>query len=522
MPLLKFENISKTFGANIANNKVSFSIERGTIHALIGENGAGKSTAMKILFGLYQKDSGQIFLNEKPVNLKSPLEAKAHGLGMVHQHFMLAGSMTALDHFFLDEKMENRNFWKSLWPFFKILPRFRLRQEVTALAGKYQMPVPWDEQVQNLSVGFQQRLEILKILRNQAEILILDEPTAVLTPQESEALFIQLRELKHFGKTIIIITHKLKEVMALADEVTVFRQGRVVAHRQISKTNPTALAELMVGRNLTPFPPISPVADEGKNSKALFQVQDLSTRRKTGKNQLQNLSFSIKSGQILGVAGIEGNGQSELIRILLNPKKFKTNLSGNILWNEKSILNQTAQNLRDRGLSFFPEDRLEQAALIRSSMKENFILGLHRSSIFNKMGWLRSAKIHHVTEQEMTNFDVRPVLPDAPFRSFSGGNQQKLIVARELFRKPQLLIAAQPTRGVDIGAIERVHLEILQLRNQGGSVLLISSDLDELLKLSDEIMVFFEGKIVGSLPRSQFDEKILGQWMLSGRLGDPG
>lgn len=495
--LLEFKDVSKAFGLVKANHQVSFQVPLGTVHALVGENGAGKSTIMNILFGLYQKDSGQIFLRGRELEVNSPLEAKKKGIGMVHQHFMLAGPLTAVDHIFLDEASGTRGL-----SLFRALDRKAKLWELHELSKKYQMPVPWERPVSELSVGFQQRIEILKLLYHQADILIFDEPTAVLTPQETATLFSQLRELKNAGKTILLITHKLKEVMSLADDVTVFSRGTAVAARKVSETNPVEISELMIGRKLKkpPAPTVAPSPD------IHFEIRDVSI------GKLRNLNLRIHHSEIVGIAGVEGNGQSELIELLLNPGKF-SNLTGGLFWKGQSILKKSAFELRQDGFSYFPEDRLRQGALLPLDLENNFILGQHRSPSFQKGGWLDWKRIRKTTERALRDYDIRPPNPLLAFQNLSGGNQQKLVVARELFKKPSFLLAAQPTRGVDIGAIERIHSEIQKIRDSKGSVLLISSELDELMELSDRIAVLFRGQIVGELHRSQFDESLLGRWM---------
>jgi simple sugar transport system ATP-binding protein len=415
---------------------------------------------------------------------------------MVHQHFMLAGPLSALDHIFLDEPSQS-----NLLSLLKPLKKAEKRKELEHLSEKYQMPVPWDEPIEKLSVGIQQRIEILKLLHNYADVLILDEPTAVLTPQEVQSLFDQLRELRNAGKTILLITHKLKEVMSLADTVTVFRQGKAIATKKITETNPQELSELMVGRKLQDFTPpmLLPLPT------VAFEIQNLSSAH----HKLSDINLKVHHREIVGVAGVEGNGQSELVEILLNPHFYK-DLKGDLKWNEGSILSENARSLKAKGFSYFPEDRLHQGALVGSTAEENFILGQHLNSDFQKGGWMNWKKIRSITEVQMKDFDVRPVNPILNFQNFSGGNQQKLVVARELYRKPNFLLAAQPTRGVDIGAIERIHTEILKLRDQGGSILLVSSDLDELMKLSDRIVVMFHGQIIGELSRGLYNEMTLG------------
>jgi general nucleoside transport system ATP-binding protein len=494
--LLEFRNVSKAFGDCVANRRVDFDVQSGTIHALVGENGAGKSTIMKIFFGMFQRDTGSIALSGKPIDFASPLEAKNIGIGMVHQHFMLAGPMTALEHIFLDES--------EVGSLFKPLNKTRKRQELQAISEKYRMPVPWDEKIENLSVGYQQRIEILKLLYNKADILILDEPTAVLTPQETEALFHQLRDLKKSGKTILLITHKLKEVMSLADQVTVFRQGETVKTLDVSETSPLELSELMVGRKLQNIQP----STKPMGQTPRLELKDLSLPTLS----LHGMNLKVQVGEIVGIAGIEGNGQSQLIEFLLGPDRFQID-KGEVLLDGKSIAKQSARDLKALGCSYFPEDRLSHGAVVQLDLQENFLLGLQRSSEFQASGVLKPSALRQHAAEQIQKFDVRPPDLNRPFQSLSGGNQQKLVVARELFRNPSFLLAAQPTRGVDIGAMERIHLEILDLRNRGGSILLISSDLDELMKLSDRILVFYQGRIAGEMHKGAFNEMKLGHLM---------
>jgi len=376
--------------------------------------------------------------------------------------------------------------------------------ELEALCAKYRMPVPWDKKIEELSVGFQQRIEILKLLFNKADILILDEPTAVLTPQETQTLFDQLRDLKAAGKTILLITHKLKEVMSLADQVTVFRHNQTVRTLKVAETTSQELSELMVGRKLQTLQPgTSAIGKEAK-----FEIQSLTVPSLN----LSNLNLKVHQGEIVGIAGIEGNGQSELIEFLLGPGDFEV-AQGDVCYNKQSILQSSARDLKDLGISYFPEDRLNHGVLPHLNLRENFLLGLHRSPLFQKGGVLRQSQIQKHTDEQIQKFDVRPADSSKLFRDLSGGNQQKLVVARELFRNPSFLLAAQPTRGVDIGAMERIHLEMLQMRNQGGSVLLISSDLDELMKISDRILVMFHGQIVGEMKQAEFNEMKIGHMM---------
>lgn len=482
---IEFKSVAKSFGPVKANHNISFSVSQGSIHAIIGENGAGKSTAMKILFGLYQPDEGQLFVRGKKVQFESPIEAMNCGIGMVHQHFMLAGSLTALDNILLMQK--GRAFSR--------LPRKEQKNKLDSLAQRYGMHLDLESKVEDLSVGEQQRLEILKILSQNSEIIILDEPTAVLTPQEVQDLFKNLRLLKQEGKTILIITHKLKEVMALSDQVTVFRTGTVVADCQTADVTADHLAELMVGRRLQNEHERTTQMD---SDKVLLELQNVSAL--IGNRQLQNLCLKVHAKEIVGIAGVEGNGQDVLMRVLLDRHSIKKGCwSGTI----------TQQG----NLESFPEDRLRFGVLADKTAYENFILGHHRLPPFNKRGFISYTAALQATEAAMAEFDVRPRQPHQVFSQFSGGNQQKLVVARALWANPDVLIAAQPTRGVDIGAIEFIHGKLRKQRDQGAGILLISSELDELITLSDRIVVIYKGEFIKEFKRSEFNEIALGSAM---------
>ena len=500
--LIEFKNVKKVFGTCIANHNVSFSVERGTIHAIVGENGAGKSTIMKILFGMHQRDEGQIFLNGEEVHFKTPAQAKKAKIGMVHQHFMLAGSMIALDHFFLER---STSIWRNL---FSPLDRKALHQQLLALSEKFLMPVPWFEKISDLSVGIQQRIEVLKLLYEHADILIFDEPTAVLTPHEVEAFFQQLKNLQSQGKTILLITHKLKEVMAIAENVTVFRKGETVGTQAVKDLNEDKLAHLMIGKALQKVQKVPYAGSEKK----LVSVQNLNLLQKD-KKLLQSLNFQIRAGEILGIAGVEGNGQSELIRALIRPQDFAKNISGEVQILSASTLSLQTHNIRSLGVACLPENRQKQALLMDKSAKDNFLLGYQDSPRYQKRGILNSARVDEAVALAFQNLDIRPNLPDLSIQDFSGGNQQKLVVAREVQASPAFLIASQPTRGVDIGSIQNIHREILKLKEQGSAILLISSELSEILDLSDRVLVFFEGKIVADLPNENLNEEILGSYM---------
>jgi len=498
-PAVEFIGVQKKFGDCPAARDLSFQVRQGDIHALVGENGAGKSTSMKMLFGLYPPDEGRLKVYGREVHLQSPLEAMALGIGMVHQHFMLAEPLSALDNILLFQKNS-----KAL----QNLHRQQHRARLQTLAQQYHFDIDWDRPVRELSVGTQQRIEILKILSQDARILILDEPTAVLTPQETEELFKNLRKLKSEGRTILIITHKLKEVMAVADHVTVLRAGRVVGSKNISETSVEDLAEMMVGRKIrnlalnarTHFTPQNPV----------LKVAGVNVSRKEGR--LVDLHFQVHSGEIVGIAGVEGNGQDLLIQALLNPLSLK--LRGEIALKAQSIVKLPPAKIRALGVAAFPEDRLRFGVLQERPVVENFILGFQNSAPYSRHGFLRWRNIFAKTSAAMEKFDVRPRDPHLPLGQLSGGNQQKLVVARELQNAPDFILAAKPTRGVDIGAIEFIHEQLLQARNRGAGILLVSSELDELMTLSDRILVLFKGRIVAEFHRSQhYNEFALGAAM---------
>lgn len=471
---VEFKEVTKTFGSVVANHKISFCVPKGTIEALVGENGAGKSTAMKILFGLYKEDSGEVLVNGKPQHWRSPRDAIKNGIGMVHQHFMLAETATGLDNILLGDEEETLKI-----PFVPVslnfIDRKKAKERIECIAKNYGIDVPLDVKVSKLSVGMQQRIEILKILYRNADILILDEPTAVLTPIEVEELFKNLKKLKDEGKTIIIVTHKLKEVLNFTDHITVFRSGRIVGEMQTAGATEEKIARMMVGKNVNLHPHI----EQGKNLKPL---------------ELNLKDLTLHKGEIVGIAGVEGNGQSELIDLV-----YKTALSQG-----------------DYAVGLIPEDRQFDGLLMNMSAVENYLLGRQWDKSFCFGFFQNMKKIKDTVESEMEKYDVRPKDPDLLASQFSGGNQQKIIIAREFGKNPSLIIAANPTRGVDIGAIEFIHDQILKSRDSGTAILLISSELDEITKLSDRILVMYNGKIVAQYARGQADDHTLGLAMCGG------
>ncbi|MGZ3745724.1 MAG: ABC transporter ATP-binding protein [Pseudobdellovibrionaceae bacterium] len=486
-PAVEFIGIHKKFGEFHAAENLNFQVATGEIHAIVGENGAGKSTSMNILFGLHKPEKGTLKVQGKEVHFNSPMEAMDQGIGMVHQHFMLAPPLSAIDNILLFQKDS------------KALQRLNRKENITRLqklATEYQFDIDWNAPVQNLSVGTQQRIEILKILSQDSRILILDEPTAVLTPQEIEDLFRNLRKLKAEGRTIILITHKLKEVMAIADAVTILRNGKVIANKKISETSIEDLAENMVGRKIKNLS-----LSERRSftdQAAVLQLNEVNLSGPQG--SLSHLNLQVRQGEILGVAGVEGNGQDALIHALLDPSSLK--LQGTIKIKSQPTLHLSADQIRSLGLAAFPEDRIRLGLLKERPLFENFILGYHNSPAYSRNGFLRFKNIFAKTKAALQEFDVRPNDIQQPVGRLSGGNQQKLVVARELQNKPDFIIAAKPTRGVDIGAIEFIHEQLLAARNRGAAILLVSSELEELMTLADRIVVFFKGQIIAEFLRS--------------------
>jgi ABC-type uncharacterized transport system ATPase subunit len=500
--MIEFKGLSKSFGGFPANSGIDLKVERGSIHAIIGENGAGKSTAMKMLFGLYQPDSGEIWVDGKLRVWRSPRDAIQAGIGMVHQHFMLAGPETALENVLLESSSSEFSLAR--------LDRRTALEKLKKLCSHYHLSVDWNSKIEDLPVGIQQRIEILKLLYLEASVLILDEPTAVLTPQETEQLFTNLRKLASEGKTVLIITHKLKEVLSLADQVTVFRAGKVVGNRDLKKEQTSAedLASMMVGRKVALSGNVS-----GAERKVLSEQKPV--LRFTGEKAA--LQFTVQNGEVVGIAGVEGNGQSELLQALLHPKEFPVQ---EIFYREKSALNWSSAQVRESGVSMIPEDRLREGLLLEQDLTENFLLGLQKRKPFQKNGFISWRIVREKTDAAIRNYDIRPPRRDAIAGRLSGGNQQKLIIAREFEPDPFFLIAAQPTRGVDVGAIESIHSRILEARDQGKGVLLISSELDEIFALSDRVLVIYEGAIVAEMKREKsgqsFDENLVGLYMAGG------
>jgi len=501
--VIEMKGITKIFPGTIANDNVDFELLKGETHVLLGENGAGKTTLMNVLYGLYQPEKGKIFVRGREVKITNPNEAIKLGIGMVHQHFMLVHNFTVTENIVLGT--EPRKGLK--------LDIAKARKDVKDIADKYGFNVDPDALIEDISVGQQQRVEILKALYRGAEILILDEPTAVLTPQEIEELGQIIKNLESEGKSVILITHKLKEVMSMSDRVTIIRRGKVTGSVKTRDTNIDELAELMVGRKVNLV-----VEKKEANIKGeILRIQNLTATDHRGIKAVDDLSLTVNGGEILGIAGVDGNGQTELIEVLTGLRKAK---NGKITLNGKDIYSKTPREVIDSGIGHIPEDRHKRGLVLKYSLYENSILGRHHKEPFNKKGVIDYKTVKEYCNQIIEEFDVRTPNADVSAASLSGGNQQKLIAAREIMKDPDLIIAAQPTRGLDVGAIEYIHKRLVQERDKGKAVLLVSLELDEVLALSDRIAVMYDGKIVGILDRKDANERKLGILMAGGTLDE--
>ncbi|MEP6920947.1 MAG: ABC transporter ATP-binding protein [bacterium] len=494
--MIELRNITKRFGAVLANDHVNIKVEAGTIHAIVGENGAGKSTAMRIAYGFYTPDSGEILVAGQVRQINSPHDAIALGIGMVHQHFMLVETMTVAENIVLGAEPGSA----------VALDLTTAAAEIRKVSEEFKLAVDPNALIENLSVGQQQRVELLKALYRHARLLILDEPTAVLTPQEVEEFFQILRRMREQGKTVIIITHKLSEVLAISDEVTVMRDGKVVGRLQTKETNAAELARLMVGREVL----LRVEKTDAKVGATELSVRRLTVSKKGGAKPVNGVSFDVRQGEILGIAGVEGNGQTELIEALAGLIDSGT-LSGEIHLEGRDITRESARVRRELGIAHIPEDRHRRGLLLDFSLAENSILGVHyRKPVVSLAGvFLDDVAIRRRASEIINNFDVRPTNVDLPARALSGGNQQKLIIGREFDLQPKLLLVSQPTRGVDIGAIEFIHRKLVALRDSGCAVLLVSAELEEVTSLSDRLLIIHEGRVVGEVdPRVATIEEI--------------
>ena len=498
-PLLELRGITKRFPGVVANDHVDFDLAPGEVHALLGENGAGKSTLMNILYGLYHPDEGEIRLRGERLRIDSPRAAIDTGIGMVHQHFMLIPVMTVAENIVLGVEPHAGPF----------LDLDAAEEKVRDISARFGLAVRPDARIDTISVGMQQRVEILKALYRGAEILILDEPTAVLTPQEAEELFQIIRSLQAEGKSIIFISHKLGEVLAIADRITVLRRGKTVETVPREGATEESLARLMVGRDVLLRVEKKP-AEPGE---PLLRVEDLRVLEDRGFECIRGISFEVRAGEIVGIAGVDGNGQSELVEALTGLRKPE---SGRIVAGGTDVTDETARQCFDAGLGHIPEDRQRRGLVLDFSLAENIALHDFRREPDSKWGWLFPKRLVARAKELLGEFDVRGGGPQTPAAALSGGNQQKVVIAREIARDPSVLVAAQPTRGLDVGAIEFVHRRLVAEQEEGRGLLLVSFELDEILSLSDRILVLYEGRIVAEYGPDVSEEE-LGIAMTGGR-----
>ena len=497
--MLELRNITKRFGTVLANDRVNIAVRSGSIHAIVGENGAGKSTAMRIAYGFYRADYGDVLVDGNPQKINTPHDAIALGIGMVHQHFMLVDTMTVAENIVLGVEPGTT----------MALDLRGAEKRIRGLSEEFRLAIDPGATIDQLSVGQQQRVELLKALFRQARILILDEPTAVLTPKEVDEFFHILRRMREQEKTIVIITHKLNEVMSISDEVTVMRDGKVVGRRETSSTSVAELARLMVGREV-----LLRVAKEPAKPKG----EILAVRRLSMKARLHEISLSVRAGEIVGIAGVEGNGQTELIEALAGLLD-RDKLNGRVEFEGHDISMLSARDRKELGIAHVPEDRHRRGLLLDATLAENSILGVHyRPPAVARNGgiMLDDAGIRARAQQVIRDFDVRPANAGLPARALSGGNQQKLIIGREFELPPKLLLVSQPTRGVDIGAIEFIHRKLVELRDAGCAVLLVSAELEEVTALADRLMVIYEGRIVGEVDPTKATKEEIGLMMTGG------
>jgi len=503
--MLELRNITKRFGNVLANDHINLKVEKGTIHAIVGENGAGKSTIMRIAYGFYNADSGEILIDGEARDIKTPHDAIALGVGMVHQHFMLVDTMTVAENIVLGAEPGSTTS----------LDLETAKQKIRKLSGEFKLSVNPDAVIETLSVGQEQRVELLKALYRDAKLLILDEPTAVLTPQEVEEFFAILRGMREQGKTIIIITHKLSEVLAISDNVTVMRDGRVVGNVATEETSAAELARMMVGRDVL----LRVEKPDAKVGQPVLKVENLSVAKHEAAHAIKGISFEVKAGEIVGIAGVEGNGQTELIEALsgLTPV---ADIKGKIEFNGLDITNLNPRKRKEFGIAHIPEDRHKRGLVLEFDLSENSILGVHyRPPVAASLGnvLLNDTAIQQRANQIIKDFDVRPPNAALPAKALSGGNQQKLIIGREFDLRPKLLLVSQPTRGVDIGAIEFIHRKLVELRDAGCAVLLVSAELEEVTALADRLLVIHEGEIAGEVDPKIATTEEIGLLMTGGK-----
>ncbi|ACJ34035.1 ABC transporter ATP-binding protein [Anoxybacillus flavithermus] len=503
--VIEMLNIRKVFGNFVANDNITLQLKKGEIHALLGENGAGKSTLMNVLFGLYQPDGGEIRVKGKKVNIANPNVANDLGIGMVHQHFMLVDTFTVTENIILGSEPTKGGQ----------IDIEKAEQEVRELSERYGLAVDPKAKIADISVGMQQRVEILKTLYRGADILIFDEPTAVLTPQEIQELIQIMKALVREGKSIILITHKLKEIMEVCDRVTVIRRGKGIGTLNVSETNPNELASLMVGREVH----FKTEKQPPKVGKPVLEIEDLVVKDSRGITAVDHLHLTVHAGEIVGIAGVDGNGQTELIEAITGLIKSE---SGSIRLNGKEIRNLTPRQITETGVGHIPQDRHKHGLVLDFPIGENMVLQTYYKEPYSKRGILNFKAIYDKARQLIQEFDVRTPDEYTKARALSGGNQQKAIIGREVDRDPDLLIAAQPTRGLDVGAIEFIHKRLIEQRDKGKAVLLVSFELDEIMNVSDRIAVIYEGKIVAIVDPKETTEQELGLLMAGSKRKEAG
>jgi len=499
MSVLELREVTKAFPGVLANDRVSMTLEKGEIVALLGENGAGKSTIMNVVYGLLSPDGGEILVDDKPVHIKSPRHAIDLGIGMVHQHFMLIEPLTVTENIVLGREPGR----------FGVIDFASARERVVEISERYGLKIDPDARIMDLPVGFQQRVEILKALYQGARLLILDEPTAVLTPQEVRELFAVVRSLVEEGLSVVFITHKLEEVMAVADRILVMRDGKVVGETRPAETDEIGLARMMVGRDVV----LRVEKPPGAAGDVVLDVKDLHVVDDRGLDAVNGVTFTVRGGEVVALAGVSGNGQTELIEAIVGLRKPS---DGSITLKGIDITRASARSSIETGVSHIPEDRHRRGLVLEFDLAENLVLGDHRMQPYTRHGIMNPRVIAEMARTRIDDYDIRTPSERVGAGNLSGGNQQKVVVAREIGRDPELLVAAQPTRGLDVGAIEFVHRQILKERAAGKAVLLVSLELEEVLALADRILVIYEGRFVKEFHAREADEETLGYYMTGG------
>lgn len=499
-PMLSMRNITKRFPGVVANDRVSFDVRAGEVHTLLGENGAGKSTLMKILYGLYQPDEGEVLIDGKAITLKSPADAINHHIGMIHQHFMLVPTLTVTENVALGLR-------SSRTPMTDLK---RVAARIRSLSDEYGLHVDPDAYIWQLAVGERQRVEIIKALYRDVRILVLDEPTAVLTPQEVDEFFVILREMARSGRGLVFISHKLHEVMQLSHRITVLRQGRVSGQTTPQQTSPKDLARMMVGRDVETLTSVASATSTAKDNQSVLNISGLHVAGDRGVDAVVDLDLDVFAGEILGVAGVSGNGQRELAEAIAGLRQSR---AGEIQMQGKRINGLSPRDVRQAGVAFVPEERMRDGAIGEFSVMENAMLLNHGTAQFSHKGFLKFNAIRQHAKALVDQYQVKTPDIDTPTRNLSGGNIQKLIMARELSSSPRLLVCAQPTRGVDIGAAAYIHERLIQQRDHGTAILVISEDLDEIFALADRIAVLCEGRLMGTVAKTDADRETLGLLM---------